>query len=275
MKTTLKLLSILFIGITNSFGQQNMGIGTISPDPAAILDLSATDKGLLIPRLTTVQRNAIALPATGLLVYDSDLNQFWYFDGTVWVSISGSGSSGPTGATGATGPTGPSGADGATGPAGATGLTGPSGADGATGATGPSGQAGTQGATGPSGQDGTQGATGPTGPSGAGIAVQIYNITVPSSASNNNGYTYDTGISVSQFDCVLAGDYSTAFDIDENARRQRKMWLYSDGNNWIYRIRMGVHSDNPMISNTDIKVLCFPVANVQWNGNPRTTNNDY
>jgi hypothetical protein len=53
------------------------------------LEIMATDKGLLIPRMTTSQRTAISSPATGLVVYDSDMNSFWYYNGTAWQALSG------------------------------------------------------------------------------------------------------------------------------------------------------------------------------------------
>lgn len=185
----------------------NVGIGTTVPQENAILDISSTEKGLLIPRLNTLQRLAVAPVAgsDGLIVYDTDLDEFCYWDenDAQWVCIAQGGSQGPTGPTGAagtnglpgpagpTGPQGPAGADGATGPTGPAGLngatgpagaigpqgpTGPAGADGPTGpagpagangATGPTGPAGADGATGPQGPQGTQGATGPQGPQGA------------------------------------------------------------------------------------------------------------
>jgi hypothetical protein len=55
---------------------------------SAMLDIKSTAKGLLIPRMNTSLRNAIANPATGLQVYDTDLNLFYYYNGTAWVSLS-------------------------------------------------------------------------------------------------------------------------------------------------------------------------------------------
>src|SRR4051812_33828596 len=52
--------------------QGNAGIGTTSPDASALLDLTSTSRGLLIPRMTEAQKNAIASPATGLLIYETD-----------------------------------------------------------------------------------------------------------------------------------------------------------------------------------------------------------
>ena len=42
------------------------------------VDLTSTSKGILVPRMTTAQRTAITASATGLLVYDTSLQQFWY-----------------------------------------------------------------------------------------------------------------------------------------------------------------------------------------------------
>lgn len=70
-----------------------VGIGTSNPDPSAAVDISATDKGLLIPQMTTAQRTAIANPATGLLVIQTDEPAgFYYNAGTPaapnWLNLS-------------------------------------------------------------------------------------------------------------------------------------------------------------------------------------------
>ena len=49
-----------------------VGIGTTSPDASAALDITANDKGLLIPRMTTVQRTGISSPANSLMVFDTE-----------------------------------------------------------------------------------------------------------------------------------------------------------------------------------------------------------
>ncbi len=70
---------------------ENVGIGTQTPDNSALLELSSTEKGLLIPRLTAAERNAIASPATGLLIYNTDDEEFEYNAGTPaapnWVDL--------------------------------------------------------------------------------------------------------------------------------------------------------------------------------------------
>ncbi|MBL4585964.1 MAG: hypothetical protein JKX84_02740 [Flavobacteriales bacterium] len=109
------------------FGQNyNVGIGTTSPDNSSILDISSTDKGVLIPRLNSLQRLGIPNPANGLLVYDFDIDCFFFFQSstTSWQSLcSSDGTPGTTGATGEDGPVGPTGPSG--GPPGPTGPTGP------------------------------------------------------------------------------------------------------------------------------------------------------
>ncbi len=71
-------LFVAFVALTFSANAQ-MGIGTTNPDASAQLDISATDKGLLLPRLTTSQISAITNPAAGLLVYNSSTSKFQGF----------------------------------------------------------------------------------------------------------------------------------------------------------------------------------------------------
>lgn len=78
---TLRLTSYA-IGYAQSV--PGIGIGTSTPHPSAVLDLSFTDKGVLFPRLTTAQRNAISNPATGLLIYNSEANVLQVYDGSAW-----------------------------------------------------------------------------------------------------------------------------------------------------------------------------------------------
>src|SRR4051812_11016285 len=79
------------------FAQNNVGIGTTTPNASALLELSSTSKGLLIPRMTQAQRNAIASPATGLLVYCTDSLSssapatFYYYTGVIWTPFLGGG----------------------------------------------------------------------------------------------------------------------------------------------------------------------------------------
>ena len=64
-----------------------VGIGTTNPDSSAILDISSTNGGLLLPRMTSIQRTDILNPATGLLVYDTDLQAFFFYENDSWVQL--------------------------------------------------------------------------------------------------------------------------------------------------------------------------------------------
>lgn len=146
MKHFLIYLLLLVLGNKVSFSQ-NVGIGTITPSPSALLDIDASstnNKGILIPRMTAVQRLAIPSPANSLLVFDTDSACFFYWNSISvnWKSLCNTGTAGATGATGTTG------GIGSTGSAGTTGSTGIIGSTGYTGATGTTGAIGNTGATG-------------------------------------------------------------------------------------------------------------------------------
>lgn len=69
----------------------SVGIGTSSVAASALLDMVSTTKGLLPPRMTTTQRDAISSPATGLTVYNSTTNALNIYNGTAWGAIGGGG----------------------------------------------------------------------------------------------------------------------------------------------------------------------------------------
>ena len=82
------LLASLMLGcISFACLSQSVGIGTSSPATSAQLEVSSTNKGILLPRMTTIARLAINNPAKGLLVYDSTVMQFQYYDGAIWRSL--------------------------------------------------------------------------------------------------------------------------------------------------------------------------------------------
>ncbi|MBG8555932.1 tail fiber domain-containing protein [Hymenobacter guriensis] len=92
---TLLLLGISFSTLAQTGGVRIGTAGT--PDAKAALDVSATDKGVLVPRLTQAQRTAIAAPVpAGLLVYQTDgTTGFWYYEATAgWTSLSAGSSTG-------------------------------------------------------------------------------------------------------------------------------------------------------------------------------------
>ncbi|CAF0728870.1 unnamed protein product [Rotaria sordida] len=126
-------------------GTSISGGGTTSNPYANKQGLAPSGKGLLIPRMTQLQRTTILIPggllnalgqlhggaAQGLIVYQTDGTQGFYYNTSTTATPSWSYlSSGGSGATGATGPTGSNGS------AGAAGATGPTGSAGAAGATG-------------------------------------------------------------------------------------------------------------------------------------------
>lgn len=59
------------------------------PDQSAMMDIKSINRGLLIPRMTTTQRNNISSPATGLLVYVTDDNNYYFWNGSFWRLFSG------------------------------------------------------------------------------------------------------------------------------------------------------------------------------------------
>jgi hypothetical protein len=64
-----------------------IGIGTMTPNAAALLHLSSTTMGFLPPVMTTAQKTAISGPTAGLVVYDSDLNKLCVYTGSAWETI--------------------------------------------------------------------------------------------------------------------------------------------------------------------------------------------
>ncbi len=196
----IKLAAVLLSFCTvNAFSQDNVGIGTLTPHPSALLELSANDKGFLVPRInlqSVADVTTIAAPETSLLVYNTNAAisggngvGFYYWDGAQWVQAIGpQGPQGPAGNNGAPGNPGANGTDGVgivstidnnngtftinysdgssfttidlTGPQGPTGNAG------APGQQGIQGPPGNDGATGPQGPQGATGATGPQGPAG-------------------------------------------------------------------------------------------------------------
>ena len=85
------LLTYLFL-LFSSFIYSQVGINTNSPDPSSALDIQSTNGGILIPRLTQDQRDAIAYPATGLLIFQTNESAgFYFYNGEQWTRIEGAG----------------------------------------------------------------------------------------------------------------------------------------------------------------------------------------
>src|SRR6478609_661494 len=98
MKKTYSLLLMIFL-ISQNIKAQNIfpstgaaGIGTTTPNVSSLLEIKSTTKGLLIPRMNKTQRDAIATPATGLIIYQTNSTPgFYYYNGTAWIAVSSKG----------------------------------------------------------------------------------------------------------------------------------------------------------------------------------------
>ena len=87
--STLNLLLVLIFNCFYFLLNAQVGINTdnSTPDASALLDIKSTDKGLLIPRMSSAERTAISSPATGLMVYDVTTKTYWYYDNNQWNEI--------------------------------------------------------------------------------------------------------------------------------------------------------------------------------------------
>ena len=77
---------LLFLCFAPGVLLAQVGVGTSSPAASSILDITATDKGFLPPRMTAAQRTAISTPATGLIVYQTDgTSGLYIYSGSAWI----------------------------------------------------------------------------------------------------------------------------------------------------------------------------------------------
>ena len=83
-------ITLFFFLVLTAASYAQVGVGTITPHASSALDVSSTTQGMLTPRMTTAQRLAIAAPADGLLVYDTTLKSFFYYNQAItsWNVIS-------------------------------------------------------------------------------------------------------------------------------------------------------------------------------------------
>jgi hypothetical protein len=85
MNFTQKLCTFFFLFFFTKVSAQQIGINTTTPHASATLDIADTARGILIPRLTALQRDSIYQPAEGLMVYQTDsIRGFWYFSQNKW-----------------------------------------------------------------------------------------------------------------------------------------------------------------------------------------------
>jgi len=101
MKLTRLLPAIGIAGalLSATFVSAQVAVNTdgSTADASAMLDVKSTARGVLVPRMSTTQRTAITAPATGLLVFDTNTNTFWFFNGATWIELgAGGGPAGPS-----------------------------------------------------------------------------------------------------------------------------------------------------------------------------------
>ena len=91
MKLNLPHIFLVSIVLITMSVQAQVGINTTTPDASSALDIQSSEAGVLIPRMSTLQRQAISSPAASLLVFDTDLNNYYYNSGNAsspnWIPL--------------------------------------------------------------------------------------------------------------------------------------------------------------------------------------------
>lgn len=83
------LFAVAALSLATTLYAEGVGIAEteITPDPSAMLEVASTNKGALFPRMTTAQREAIASPAVGLMVFDTDQDTFYFNNTNGWAVL--------------------------------------------------------------------------------------------------------------------------------------------------------------------------------------------
>jgi hypothetical protein len=103
MKNFKSILFICLVFTTITQAQVKLGNNPTSTHPSAALEIESTNKGLLIPRLTSAERTAIGNPAIGLMVYQTDgVAGFYTYNSDAWQALGASGTNGTNGIDGKT-----------------------------------------------------------------------------------------------------------------------------------------------------------------------------
>lgn len=87
MIQVMRTILLFFFVIIQLKAFSQVGIGTSSPNSKAVLDISSTTKGMLPPRMSIGERDAIANPPEGLLIFNTTTKTIQCFDGTSWTSL--------------------------------------------------------------------------------------------------------------------------------------------------------------------------------------------
>lgn len=87
MSKCICIFSFLYVAALSSFAQ-SVGINTANPHSSAVFEIVSTDKGILVPRMTSSQRMSISNATAGLLVYQTDApSGFYYYNGSNWSGL--------------------------------------------------------------------------------------------------------------------------------------------------------------------------------------------
>ena len=83
-----KIVTLLAAVLLTATTYAQIGINNETPDASAALDITSTTGGLLVPRMTETQRDAISPAATGLMIYQTDGTAgFYYYNGSSWATL--------------------------------------------------------------------------------------------------------------------------------------------------------------------------------------------
>ena len=86
----MKKINFLIVMLFTALSYAQVGINTNTPDASSALEIESTTGGILIPRMTETQRDAIVSPASGLMIYQTDeVSGFYFYNGTGWTKIDG------------------------------------------------------------------------------------------------------------------------------------------------------------------------------------------
>ncbi len=86
----MKIVSVIGMALMLSLSAiAQVGINTngSAPDSSAMLDVKSSSRGFLLSRMTTWEQRYISNPSTGLLIFNTDSLDFWYLDGSRWLSF--------------------------------------------------------------------------------------------------------------------------------------------------------------------------------------------
>ncbi|MCH2045994.1 MAG: tail fiber domain-containing protein [Saprospiraceae bacterium] len=90
-KNTLILAFMLFSQVPAYTQGVGINADNTDPDASAILDVKSVTKGMLIPRMTSTQRDAIGTPATSLMIYNTSISSFEFYNNTAWIKFGSTG----------------------------------------------------------------------------------------------------------------------------------------------------------------------------------------